>query len=79
MANISAADRLIFTLLFSIIIHAVIVLGVSFNTSTPLTNQPLANLEITLVKQQTEQAPDEADYLAPVNNDGGGETDTKLP
>ena len=79
MAMISAVDRLIFTLLFSVIIHAVILLGVSFNTTKPLTNQPLANLEITLVKQQTEQAPEEADYLAQADNQGGGETETKSP
>jgi protein TonB len=43
------------------------------------TNKPLANLEITLVKQQTEQAPEQADFLAQANNEGGGETDDKSP
>lgn len=79
MGKITATDRLIFTLLFSIIINLTILLGVSFDASSPPTNQPLTNLEITLVKQQTIEAPEEADYLAQANNEGGGETDEKSP
>lgn len=79
LGSTTAVDRLIFTLLFSIIIHLVLVLGVTFGVTSPPTNQPLANLEITLVKQQTELEPEEADFLAQANNEGGGETDEKSP
>lgn len=79
MGKITATDRLIFTLLFSVIIHLVIVLGVSFNTASPLTNAPQMSLDITLVKQQTQEAPDKADYLAQADNDGGGEIEKKTP
>ncbi len=79
MGKITATDRFIFTLLFSVIIYLVILLGVSFDATSPPTNQPLANLEITLIKQQSELAPEEADFLAQVNNEGGGETDEKSP
>ncbi|PHS26427.1 MAG: energy transducer TonB [Methylophaga sp.] len=72
-------DRLIFTLLFSVIIHLVIVLGISFNTTSPPTNTPLINLDITLVKQQTEQAPEQADFYAQADNEGGGETEEAMP
>ncbi|PCJ29939.1 MAG: energy transducer TonB [Gammaproteobacteria bacterium] len=72
-----SSDRLLFTLLFSIIIHLVIVLGVSFEVTSPFTNQPFESLDITLVKQQTELAPEEADFLAQANNEGGGETQAK--
>ena len=75
----TAFDRLIFTLLFSVIIHLVIVLGVSFTVTSPPTNQPVSNLEITLVKQQTKLEPEQADFLAQANNEGGGETDEKSP
>lgn len=75
----TALDRLIFTLLFSVIIHLVIVLGVSFTVTSSPTNQPVSNLEITLVKQQTKLEPEEADFLAQANNEGGGETDEKSP
>jgi protein TonB len=79
MGKITAVDRLIFTLIFSIIIHLAIILGVSFTVTSPPTNNALLNLNITLVKQQTELAPEQADYLAQVNNEGGGETDEKSP
>lgn len=79
MAKITAFDRLIFTLIFSIIVHLTIVLGVSFDATSPLTNQPLVNLDITLVKEQTALIPEQADFLAQANNEGGGETDEKEP
>ncbi|MDC9725674.1 MAG: TonB family protein [Gammaproteobacteria bacterium] len=79
MGKITASDRLLFTLLFSAIIHISIVLGVGFGVTSPPTNTPLVNLEITLVKQQTEEAPEQADFFAQANNEGGGETDTKSP
>jgi len=79
MGRITATDRLIFTLLFSAIIHLSIVLGVGFGASSKPTNTPLSNLEITLVKQQTKEAPEKADFLAQANNEGGGELDEKVP
>lgn len=75
----SASDRIILTLIGSAILHAVVVLAVSFNVTSPPTNAPVNQLDITLVKQQTEQEPEEASYLAQVNNEGGGETEEKSP
>ncbi|MCX4189530.1 energy transducer TonB [Methylophaga sp. OBS3] len=72
-------DRLIFTLLFSVIIHVALVLGVSFNIFSSPTNTPVNNLDITLVKQQTVKPPEEADFLAQADNEGGGELDTPTP
>jgi len=78
MTQSTAIHRLVFTLIFSAIIHLAIVLGLNFESiSTP--KKTAINLEITLVKQQTELAPDEADYLAQANNLGGGNTDQKSP
>ena len=77
MGAITAVDRLIFTLVFSVIIHLAIILGVSFDATSPPKNTPLISLDITLAKQQTQEVPDQADYLAQVNNAGGGETDEK--
>lgn len=79
MGTITAVDRLIFTLVFSVIIHLAIILGVSFNATSPPKNNPLISLDITLVKQQSQLAPEQADYLAQVNNEGGGQTDEKSP
>lgn len=79
MAKSTATDRLVFTLLISIIIHLIIVLGISFDVFSEPTNAPVNNLEITLVKQQDKIKPDEADFLAQADNQGGGETDTPTP
>lgn len=69
-------DRLIFTLLFSVIIHVAVILGVSFDVFSSPTNAPVNNLDITLVKQQTVKPPEDADFLAQADNEGGGELDT---
>lgn len=79
MARITASDRLLFTLLISIIIHLIIVLGISFDVFSEPTNAPVNNLEITLVKQQDRIKPEEADFLAQADNEGGGETDIATP
>lgn len=77
MGRITANDRLLFTLLFSVILHLSIVLGVGFGVTSPPTNSPRTNLEITLVKQQSELAPEQADFFAQADNEGGGETEQK--
>lgn len=69
-------DRLIFTLLFSVIVHVAVVLGISFDVFSSPTNAPVNNLDITLVKQQTIKPPEDADFLAQADNEGGGELDT---
>jgi len=79
MEATASAARLNFTLLFSVIIHLVILLGVGFTVSSPPNNPPLTTLDITLVKQQTELAPEQADFLAQANNEGGGIADEKAP
>jgi protein TonB len=75
----SATDRFILTIIGSVILHAIVVFAVSFNVTSPPTNAPVNQLDITLVKQQTEQAPEEPSYLAQVTNEGGGETQEKSP
>lgn len=79
MAKSTATDRFVFTLLISIIIHLIIVLGISFDVFSEPTNAPVNNLDITLVKQQDKIKPEEADFLAQADNEGGGETDTPTP
>jgi len=79
MENTVPTARLNFTLFFSVILHLVILLGVGFTVSSPPKNPPVTSLDITLVNQQTELAPEEADFLAQANNEGGGEADKKAP
>ena len=79
MENTAPTARLNFTLFFSVIVHLVFLLGVGFSVSSPPNNPPLTSLDITLVKQQTEIVPEDADFLAQANNEGGGEGDKKAP
>ena len=72
---ITTKDRLIFTLLLAIALHALIILGVGFTThNQPESAQPI---EITLANFRSKKAPDKADYLAQINQEGSGNLDKK--
>jgi protein TonB len=68
-----APDPIGATLLFSLLLHGVVLLGVTFHYVKP---QPgLPTLDVTLVDVANRQAPDKADFLAQANNQGGGHSD----
>jgi protein TonB len=67
------ADRLGVTLLFSLIVHAVLILGIGFELAKPRPSLPA--LDVTLLTTANAQAPDKADFLAQANNRGGGDSD----
>lgn len=77
-SNISQADRLGLTLFIALALHAVIILGVSFDLEDLTNPEILASMEITLVHNKTEQAPEHADYLAQANQMGGGNMQDKV-
>ena len=61
------------TMLFSLLLHGVLLLGITFHFTKP---QPaLPTLDVTLVNVANQQAPDHADFLAQANNSGGGQSD----
>ena len=64
-------NKLPFASLISAIFYLTILFGISFEATSPPTNTPALNLDIILVKQQTVTEPENADFLAQVNNDGG--------
>ena len=70
--NISASDRLGLTLFFAAVLHAIIILGVGFDANRLLPKERPLTLEVTLVHSQSQKAPDQADYLAQANQQGGG-------
>lgn len=75
-AAISPADRLGMTLFLAAVVHAVVILGVSFTSE--LTRPPQIKsppVEIRLVHQRSESAPEEAQYLAQASLEGGGDLD----
>lgn len=67
------ADRLSMTLCLAIMVHAVVILGISFQSveDKPPRYEPM---EITLVQQQS-QEPEDAKMLAQANLEGGGESE----
>ncbi|MGE0371570.1 MAG: energy transducer TonB [Gammaproteobacteria bacterium] len=69
-----ATDRFGLTLLVAAALHAVIILGVTFSPGLlerpPLGKQP--PLQITLVHQRSDKSPEDAEFLAQTNLEGGG-------
>ncbi len=75
--QVSASDRLGLTLFFAAALHALIILGVTFDLEKFRSDIPLS-LEITLVHSSDKDKPDDADYLAQANQAGGGTVEEKL-
>ncbi len=67
--------RMQVALAFSMLLHAVIILGVSFRMPDPPKLDTQQPLEVTLVNSKTTARPQKADALAQSNLDGGGNTD----
>ncbi len=61
------------TLLFSLLLHGVLLLGITFHFVKPTPSLP--TLDVTLVNVANREAPDKADFLAQANNRGGGQSD----
>ncbi len=71
--SIGSGDRLGVTILFSLIAHGVLALGITFAYEDPAPSLPA--LDVILVQSATGQKPDKADFLAQAHNSGGGESD----
>lgn len=72
---VTSADRFGFTLFMAVIVHAMVVLGITFGIQDKPAAPP--TLEITLAKYQSEERPAEADYLAQMNQQGSGTLEEK--
>ena len=68
----SAPDRLIFSLFIALALHATVLFGVSFSP-TDQDRSHRSTLEIVLVQHRSETTPQESDFLAQANQEGGGE------
>ncbi len=75
-ATTSSADRLGVTALFSLIVHGVLILGITFDF--PMPRPALPSLDVTLVQTANREKPDKADFLAQADNRGGGNSDKAL-
>ena len=65
-------DRMGVTIFGSFLVHMLVVLGITFTLPQLRELDGLPTLEITLVQTRSDKTPDQADYLAQANQDGGG-------
>ncbi len=73
--RLSDNDRLGVTAFASLLVHMLIVLGVTFTVPKLRDLQTLPTLEITLVQSSSARAPDQPEFLAQAHQDGGGDSD----
>jgi protein TonB len=69
----TGADLFGATLLFSLLLHGVVILGITFDAEKPKPSVP--TLDVTLVDVANQEQPDKADFLAQASNSGGGDRD----
>lgn len=72
-SNARPADPIGATLVFSVLLHGILILGIAFHFAKPTPSLP--TLDVTLVNVANREAPDKTDFLAQANNRGGGEGD----
>jgi protein TonB len=73
---VGGMDRFGVALLFSIVVHAVLALGLTFQFEKAAPQLP--SLDVILVQSTNSEKPDKADFIAQANNSGGGESDRAL-
>ncbi|HEX5352747.1 MAG TPA: energy transducer TonB [Rhodanobacteraceae bacterium] len=66
-------DRMGVALLFSLMLHAIVILGIGFHFAKPAPSLP--TLDVTLINTSNARTPKKADFLAQANNAGGGNSD----
>lgn len=71
------ADRLAATFCLALILHVMLVLGISFRPELRRPPQP-ERLDITLVTERATEAPKTPDALAQANLQGGGDSDERV-
>ncbi|MES2625166.1 MAG: energy transducer TonB [Pseudomonadota bacterium] len=69
-------ERFGFTMFMSICVHAVLILGVGFTIATE--PKIISSLAVTLAQYRSEEAPDDADFIAQANQQGAGTEDEAL-
>jgi protein TonB len=75
---VTATDRMALAVFFAVVLHAMIILGITFGTDIlkPQDNH-LPSLDITLSSHES-PTPEEAEYLAQTSQEGGGNTTEKV-
>lgn len=66
-------ERFGFTVFMSICLHVMLILGVGFTVLTE--RSPVSTLAVTLAQYRSDQAPEDADFIAQANQQGSGSED----
>lgn len=72
-ADVGPNERVGVTFFFSLIVHAVVLLGVTFAFEDPASS--LSTLDVILLQTRTDDVPEKPDFLANTSQKGGGEHD----
>lgn len=72
--TVGSGDMMGLALCLAIIVHAATIFGLSF-TQEDESKPEVESIEVILVQQKSEEAQDEADFLAQANLEGGGESE----
>ena len=75
--EVTPGDRLAATVVFAVLAHLIVILGVTFVHE----NRPeprVTTLDVVLVPRSSDTPPDQADFLAQANQDGGGNDDERV-
>lgn len=73
---VSANDRLVFALFLAASLHVTLILGIGFDLFKSAA--PRQIIEVTLANKPAEEAPKQADFMAPENQLGSGDLKDKL-
>ncbi|MFT4180234.1 MAG: TonB family protein [Thermomonas sp.] len=69
--RIGESERLTATMVLSVLLHAMLILGIGFAVENAAPLMP--TLDVILTRTQTPLTPQQADFMAQANNQGGGE------
>lgn len=75
--NITDHDRFGMTFFLATIFHGMIILGITFSISPPADSKTAPALDIILVQTKSPVEVEDADYLAQVSQQGGGNAEEK--
>ena len=75
--QISDHDRLGMTLFLAIMLHGIVILGITFSISPNAKSNTMPTLDIILVQSHNPSENDKAEFLAQITQQGGGESKTK--
>lgn len=75
--RVTARDRLTFTLFLSLMLNAIVILGITFDLEDLQESYSAPTLDVILTERDNSDTPEEADYLGLHDQSGGGTTQDK--